>query len=138
MRLEHLNLVVRDIPESLHFYKAAFPHWKIRNQGKADWYDVERNWVHFGDDKQYLTLNDDGIDNNRDLTSHQIGLAHFAFVTNNLQSVIDRLQLAGYDTEKSGANNKFRKNIYFMDPNGYEIEFVEYLSDLPEQRNSDE
>ena len=28
MHLEHLNLVVSDIPKSLEFYQAAFPHWK--------------------------------------------------------------------------------------------------------------
>ena len=49
MRLEHLNLVVKDISEALVFYKAAFPHWRIRTRGQAQWYGVERNWVHFGD-----------------------------------------------------------------------------------------
>ena len=68
MHLEHLNLVVRDIPETLAFYKAAFPHWRIRSQGQAEWYGVQRNWVHFGDDYQYLTFNDDGTGGNRDLS----------------------------------------------------------------------
>jgi hypothetical protein len=31
----------------------------------------------------------------------------------------------------------FRKNVYFVDPSGFEVEFVEYLSDLPEERNLD-
>ena len=137
MHLEHLNLVVRDIKETLKFYKAAFPHWRIRSQGRADWYGVERNWVHFGDDYQYLTFNDDGTGDNRDLTGHQTGLAHFAFVTTNLQAVIDRLDAAGFPIAKDGADNRFRKNVYVIDPNGFEVEFVEYLSDLPEERNSD-
>jgi hypothetical protein len=25
--------------------------------------------------------------------------------------------------------------VYFIDPNGFEVEFVEYLSDIPAQRN---
>ena len=137
MHLEHLNLVVRDIPETLAFYKAAFPHWRIRNQGRADWYGVERNWVHFGDDYQYLTFNDDGRGDNRDLSGHQTGLAHFAYTTADLQAVIDRLKVAGFAVAKDGAENRFRKNVYFIDPNGFEVEFVEYLSDLPEERNSE-
>ncbi len=40
-----LNLVVRDIPESLAFYKAAFPYWRIRSQGKAEWYGKERTFT---------------------------------------------------------------------------------------------
>ena len=137
MQLEHLNLVVQDIPRSLAFYRAAFPHWRIRSQGKAEWYGVERNWVHFGDDYQYLTFNDDGMGENRDLSSHQTGLAHFAYVTNNIQSTINRLEDAGFKVAKPGADNRFRKNVYFVDPDGFEVEFVEYLSDLPEERNSD-
>lgn len=138
MHLEHLNLVVRDIHETLAFYKAAFPHWRIRSQGRAEWYGEERNWVHFGDDYQYLTFNDDGTGANRDLSGHQTGLAHFAYVTNDLQAVINRLEAAGYAIAKDGADNRFRKNVYFIDPNGFEVEFVEYLSDLPGERNSDE
>lgn len=137
MHLEHLNLVVRDIPETLAFYQAAFPHWRIRVQGSADWYGVERKWVHFGDDFQYLTFNDDGEGENRDLSGHQTGLAHFAYVTNDLKAVCDRLLTAGFEIAKDGAENQFRKNVYFIDPNGFEVEFVEYLSDLPAERNSD-
>ena len=138
MHLEHLNLVVNDIPESLTFYKAAFPHWRIRSQGRSEWYGVERNWVHFGDEYQYLTFNDDGTGENRDLTSHQTGLAHFAFVINSIQSLVDRLERAGFKIAKPGAANRFRKNVYFIDPDGFEVEFVQYLSDLPQERNSDE
>ncbi len=29
--LEHVNLVVDDIPAALHFYQAAFPYWRLRS-----------------------------------------------------------------------------------------------------------
>jgi len=135
LHLEHLNLVVRDIPETLSFYQAAFPHWSIRGGDESTWHGTPRNWVHFGDDYQYLTFNDDGIDNNRDLSGHQVGLAHFAFVTNSLNAMIERLARAGFSVAKEGAEDEYRKNVYFLDPNGFEVEFVEYLSDVPNQRN---
>ena len=138
MRLEHLNLVVDDIPKTLSFYQAAFPHWKVRTQGTSEWYGVNRHWLHFGDDYQYLTFNDGGLEKNRDLTGHQIGLAHFAFVTNNLTAVIKRLSKAGFAVAKQGAENTYRANVYFIDPNGYEVEFVKYFSDSPSERNSDD
>ncbi|MDO6486824.1 VOC family protein [Colwellia sp. 6_MG-2023] len=138
MRLEHINLVVSDIKESLRFYQAALPHWKIRSEGVNQWSGVERNWLHFGDDYQYIALNDNGIGENRDLSGHQVGLAHFSFVTNNLEAVILRLKKVGFEIAKPGAVNTFRKNVYFLDSNGYEIEFVQYLSDLPEERNNDD
>lgn len=138
MQLEHLNLVVSDINKSLEFYNVMFPNWRIRSQGKAQWYGIERNWVHFGDDYNYLTFNDKGVGKNRDLTGHQIGLAHFAYRTENLNALVTRMTDAGYAPHNVGTDNPFRKNAYFIDHDGYEIEFVEYLSDLPEQRNNDD
>ena len=133
--LEHLNLVVKDIPAALAFYQAAFPHWRVRDQGESDWYGKTRKWLHLGDDYQYLTFNDNGDGNNRDLDGHQPGLAHFAFVTGNIEAVIERLAAAGFPVDKDGADERYRKNAYFMDPDGFEVEFVQYLSDIPEQRN---
>lgn len=133
--LEHLNLVVEDLPSTLAFYQAAFPHWSVRGGDNDTWYGTQRNWIHFGDDYQYLSFNDNGQGDNRDLTSSQLGLAHFAFVTTNLSALISRLGAAGFEVAKPGADDPFRRNVYFIDPSGYEVEFVEYLSDLPSERN---
>jgi catechol 2,3-dioxygenase-like lactoylglutathione lyase family enzyme len=133
--LEHLNLVVSDIPAALSFYQAAFPHWQVRDSGDSEWSGKARKWLHFGDDYQYLTFNDNGDGDNRDLAGHTSGMAHFAFVTGNLDAVIKRLADAGFPIAKDGADEPYRKNVYFVDPAGFEVEFVEYLSDLPEQRN---
>lgn len=137
IQLEHINLVIKDLNKSLAFYQAAFPHWKIRSQGDGEWYGKPRTWVHFGDNYQYLALNEFGEGNNRDLCGHQVGLAHFAFVTSNLDALVDRLYQAGFEPDKDGAEEPYRKNLYFIDPDGFEVECIEYSSDLPEQRNLD-
>ena len=137
MHLEHMNLVVKDIPAMLDFYSAVFPHWSIRNEGHADWYGKPRHWLHFGDDYHYLALSNNGEGENRDLSGHQVGLAHFAFVTQNLEALINRLSTAGFSMHKKGSTHSYRKNVYYLDPAGFEVEFVEYLSDIPKQRNSD-
>ena len=135
IQLEHINLVVKDLNQSLKFYQAAFPHWRIRTQGESAWYGKARSWLHFGDDYQYLALNDNGEGDNRNLSGHQVGLAHFAFVTHNIAAVISRLKSAGFEVDKQGADDPFRTNVYFIDPDGYEVEFVEYTSDIPAERN---
>ncbi len=135
IQLEHVNLVVKNIPEMLSFYQAAFPHWYIRDQGEGEWYGKARNWIHFGDEYQYIALSDHGEGENRDLSGYQVGLAHFAYVTNNIDAVIERLTSAGFPIAKPGAEEPYRKNVYFIDPAGFEVEFVEYLSDEPEKRN---
>lgn len=135
IQIEHINLVVDDIPSTLAFYQAAFPHWFVRDEGQGEWYGKARNWLHFGDDYQYIALSDHGEGSNRALSGHQVGLAHFAFVTNHLDALVARLQQAGYPVAKPGADEPYRKNVYFVDPAGFEVEFVEYLSDNPKERN---
>lgn len=135
IHIEHINLVVADLDAALKFYQAAFPHWQVRAKGRSQWSGKTRNWLHFGDDYQYIALNDNGVDDNRDLTGHQVGLAHFAFVTNNLEQVIQRLAQAGFPVAKQGSTDLYRKNVYFLDADGFEVEFVQYLSDLPAERN---
>ncbi|TVL25996.1 VOC family protein [Shewanella xiamenensis] len=135
IHLEHINLVVDDIPKALTFYQAAFPHWRVRGGDKGTWYGKPRNWIHFGDDYQYIAFSDNGEGENRDLTGHQIGLAHFAFVVSDLDAIITRLTQAGFKIAKEGMEDPYRRNIYFFDAHGFEVEFVEYLSDIPTERN---
>jgi len=136
IRIEHVNLVGKDIENSLAFYQAAFPHWRIRAEGGGKWYGKPRRWVHFGDDYQYLAISDFGEGQNRDLTGHNVGLAHIAFVVTDIAALIKRLNDAGFPVYKEGSEAQFRKNIYFLDNDGFEVEFTEYLSDLPIERNA--
>ncbi len=136
MHLEHINLVVADIPAMLNFYQAAFPHWSVRDKGRGEWSGKARNWLHFGDDYQYIALNDNGVGENRELAGHQIGLAHLAYVTDDLESVIQRLSDAGYQVSNNGDKQTYRRNVYYIAPSGLEIEFVQYFSDDPKLRNS--
>ncbi|MCE0558372.1 MULTISPECIES: VOC family protein [unclassified Motilimonas] len=136
VRLEHLNLVIRDIPRALTFYQAAFPEWKIRDSGQSEWSGKPRNWAHFGCDDLYIAFADNGDQDGRDLAGHQVGLAHFAFETNDIKGVIARLTAAGFEIANPGVVHPYRQNVYFIDPDGHEVEFVQYFSDLVAQRNS--
>jgi len=135
LHLEHLNLVVKDMQETLKFYQAAFPHWKIRGGGKSQWYGHPRNWLHFGDDYTYLSLNDSGTGENRKLKEYQVGLAHFAFVTNGIKGLMKRLKEIGVLPTFEYDGDENRGSVYFVDPNGYEVEFVQYFVDEPTKRN---
>ncbi|WP_420854582.1 VOC family protein [Sneathiella marina] len=135
MKFEHANLVVSDLDRTLAFLKAAFPDWKIRGKGSNDWYGKPRNWVHFGTADNYITLNDHGEGENRDLKGHSTGLAHLGFVVDDLASLVGRLDNSGFQPHLQGEDNPFRRNAYFMDPAGFEFEFVQYFSDISTERN---
>ncbi|MFT6268017.1 MAG: catechol-2,3-dioxygenase [Alphaproteobacteria bacterium] len=129
-------MVVTDMETTLQFYRACFPHWEIRTKGNADWHGTKRNWLHFGDDYHYLSLNDMGTGEPRDLSSNEVGLAHLGFEVDKLSALRKRMQEAGFEPSSLGAEHEFRRNLYYIDPNGLEVEFVEYSSDAPNERNS--
>lgn len=136
LKLEHINLVVTDIDPTLNFLQAAFPDWHIRGEGRDEWKGMPRRWLHIGDDDFYLTLNDFGRGRQRDLASAEPGLAHIGFEVASLDALADRLEKAGHQPHHQGAEHPHRKNLYYIDDEGLEFEFVEYLSNKPEERNS--
>ena len=135
IRLEHVNLVVKDIDTTLRFLQTAFPDWRVRGRGESEWYGHKRNWLHVGTDDYYITLNDGGEGENRDLRGHAPGLAHIGFCVDDMDGISQRLQDAGFEIATIGADHPHRKTVYFHDPAGFEFEFIEYLSDRPEERN---
>ena len=135
VRIEHANLVVRDIAGTLDFLQTAIPSWRVRGEGEMEWYGKPRHWLHFGDDDYFITLNDDGEGENRDLRGHRPGLAHLAFEVDDVNATITRLDNKGYEIDVDLASHPFRKNVYFRDPAGFQFEFIQYLSDEPADRN---
>lgn len=135
IRLEHANLVVTDIEPTLSFLAAAFPQWRVRGQGRDSWEGMPRRWLHFGDDDTYVTLNDFGRGRQRDLKSAEPGLAHLGFVVASADDVVARLKAAGYEPTHWGPDHPHRRNVYYIDGEGLEFEFVEYFSDKPEEKN---
>lgn len=135
IRFEHANLVVADIAATLDFILTAFPDWRVRGGGEMEWHGKPRRWLHVGDDDTYITLNDDGEGENRDLTGHAPGLAHLGFVVDDLDGVIERLEAKGHEIDIEGPKHPFRRNVYFLDSAGFQFEFVQYLSDDVTERN---
>ncbi|PCJ72167.1 MAG: glyoxalase [Rhodobiaceae bacterium] len=135
IRIEHVNLVVKNIDVTRAFLLSAFPQWRVRGGGRNTWSGRERNWCHVGDDDYYITLNDNAEGENRDLSGHAPGLAHIGFSVDDSDAIKDRLIKAGYEVRTYGADHPYRKTVYFIDPEGFEFEFMEYLSDVPTEKN---
>ena len=135
IKLEHVNLVVKDVEETQKFIQTAFPDWKVRGEGENEWYGKMRKWKHIGTDDYYLSINQGNEDDNRDLRSHSPGLAHLGFNVDDLEGIKNRMLAAGYVIASIGANHPHRKTMYYIDPAGFEFEFLEYLSENPEEKN---
>ncbi len=124
--LEHANLTVLSIEETARFLTAAFPEFKVRGSGSVD----GRPWVHIGTDDTYLALNESS---KRDTAGGPLN--HLGNVVDDVDSLADRLLEAGFHEGIIAPSHPHRKRRYFHDTDDIEWEFVEYLSDDPDQRN---
>ena len=92
--------------------------------------------MHVGNDDYDITLNDGAKEKNRPLKGHSVGLAHLGFVVDDLEGVISRLQENQYEIDVNLASHAYRKNVYFLDPEGFQFEFVQYFSELSHEKNT--
>lgn len=123
-RFEHINLSCKDIDVTTKFYQTLFPDWYVRAEGV---YDGIR-WIHLGNHQFYLTLNDFSGQNRVHQGYENIGVNHVGFVIKDGEMMLKLLDNEGikYYT-MTAAETKHR--IYVNDPDGNEIELVEYQPD---------
>jgi len=133
-RLEHANLVVRDIDAALHFLRIALPEFELRHDGRNG---AGVRWVHVGTDDAYIAL----------MAATQApaevwepyrgrpGVNHLAFVVDDVDALRRRLAEAGYTDTTVPNQHPARKRVYFSDADGNDWEFVQYLSNEAALRN---
>lgn len=130
--LEHANISVNNLDETIEFIQTALPEFKVRGGGKSN----DRKWVHIGTDASYLALTE--VDEtklggkNYDIS----GLNHLGFVVDDVTQVAERLTKKGYVRSYPLTKHEFRIRDYFLDNAGNEYEFVQYLSDQTKERNT--
>ncbi len=115
IRLDHANLQVRDIDETVRFLQTAFPEFRIRGEGQnlQGW-----RWVHVGNDETYVNLSHAPEDptNERAPYSATPGLNHLGFEVDDVEGVRARLQDAGYTDSTVPNAHPQRRRVYFLDP----------------------
>jgi catechol 2,3-dioxygenase-like lactoylglutathione lyase family enzyme len=133
-RLEHANIVVRDIDAIVQFLSTAFPDFAIRRDGRRE--DGTR-WVHIGTELTYLALSTaDAVPSEPwEPYSGKPGVNHLGFEVDDADALRERMRAAGYWDSTVPNAHPHRKRVYFIDPEGNDWEFVEYYSDDPRKRN---
>lgn len=133
-RLDHANLIVRDLDGAIRFLQTAFPDFSVRGGGTS--LDGGR-WVHVGTDSTYVALSEatqDAVEPWHPYAGKP-GLNHLGFEVDDADAVRDRLRAAGYRDSTVPNAHPARKRVYFLDDEGNDWEFVEYLTDDPRQRH---
>jgi catechol 2,3-dioxygenase-like lactoylglutathione lyase family enzyme len=124
IRFEHINLSCKNIDATKNFYQTLFPDWYVRAEGV---FNGDR-WIHFGNNQFYLALNDDSEQERVHKPYESIGINHVGFVIKDGEAMKELLDAKGIDYyTMTAAETKHR--IYVNDPDGNEIELVEYNPD---------
>ena len=130
-RIEHANITVKSIDEGVRFLTTAFPDFKVRGERRSP----KKSWLHVGTDRTYLALEETpGTGSQR--KHGDPGINHVGFVVDDLEALTASLVAAGYDTGDLAEDIDYRKRTYIFDGNGVEWEFVQYLTDVPENANT--
>jgi len=130
--LEHANITVNDLQEAIKFFQTAFPHFKIRGGGN----DM-REWIHLGDDDTYIAINQaKQSDLKADKNYDRIGINHLGFVVQDVEEIANNLLSNGYILDYPKQVEQFRIRDYFADADGNQYEFVQYLSEVVQEKNS--
>ncbi len=125
MFLEHVNLTVSDLQRSIDLYSDLLG-LHVRWQGTTS---DGQPAAHVGDDRCYLAL----FQSSPELAArpkvdyNAVGLNHFGFVVDDLDAARSRLTNHGL-TPHHEQDYEPGRRLYFYDPDGIEVELVQYES----------
>jgi catechol 2,3-dioxygenase-like lactoylglutathione lyase family enzyme len=133
MRLEHANLIVRNIDATVRFLSAAFPEFEVRREWQRD----GRRGIHIGTDDTYVALNEASNEPAERWVPYEgkPGVNHLGYEVDDVDALQRRLKSAGFKDSTYPNNHPHRKRVYFYDDDGNDWEFVQYFSDDPAERN---
>lgn len=124
MRLEHVNITVRDVEQSYRFYQRVLG-FEQRWKGEIEGDNKALKAMHVGNEDLYLSLFEAEREGGLKADYRTLGVNHFAFVVEDLGPYRERLAAEGLDIHLEQDYEPGHR-LYFYDLDGYEIELVSY------------
>ncbi len=115
--IDHVNMKVKDLAQSVKFYKNLFG-FEIKQEENANKLDAPSKII--GNDTIKLCLYEVPD------MSPEGGIAHFGFNIDNFKDTIEKCKELGVEVLYGGIVDwEKSKSVYIVDPSGYEIELGE-------------
>jgi catechol 2,3-dioxygenase-like lactoylglutathione lyase family enzyme len=118
--------------QAVRFLTTALPDFQVRGGGESA---GGSRWLHIGTEDTYIALNERASAAKDAKNTSSGPIKHLGFVVDDADALEQRLTDAGYRQGAIAQPHPHRKRVYFLDNDGGEWEFVQYLSDEPGQRN---
>jgi catechol 2,3-dioxygenase-like lactoylglutathione lyase family enzyme len=110
--MDHLNMNVRNLEESVAFYRELFGFTVRKDQPDYTSAIIGNDWI-----KLCLYESPDEVTDG--------GINHFGFHVENFEAIQDRCKEMGVPLNYGVVEWPGSRSIYISDPNGYEIELSE-------------
>jgi len=137
--VEHANVTVSNLDKAIEFLTTGVPEFGIRKRFVLD----GREWAHVGTPTSYIAIVEEAQskkpNGERQADMDRLGFNHIGFVVPDAAASRDRLRDAGF---QGGYNDgeliqaPTRTSVYYLDADGNEFEFMQYLTSDIEDRNS--
>ncbi len=137
--VEHANVTVSNLDKAIEFLTTAIPDFGVRKRFHLD----GREWAHVGTPVSYVAVVEEPSSPTptgaRRADMDRIGFNHLGFVIPDAAAARERLRDAGF---QGGYNDgelikaPTRTSVYFLDADGNEFEFMQYLTPDIDARNT--
>ncbi|MHC4823245.1 MAG: VOC family protein [Planctomycetota bacterium] len=127
--LEHANLTVPDIDAGIAFLKVIDPDMRVLQDAVSE---AGERWAHVAIGDSYIALQEPHVGETpgpRINSYVDIGVNHLAWVVEDLDTVVARLEEGGYRRGIPGEEHEARRRVYYYDHAGIEWEIVQYLTE---------
>lgn len=133
-KLEHVNMIVRDLDGMIRFLQTAFLEFQVRGEGIGT---GGSRWVHIGTDETYVALNQAEVGAEKSFKPYagMPGVNHLGYEVDDVDSLRSRMLEGGFEESTVPNTHPHRKRVYFYDLEGNDWEFVQYHSENPRERN---
>jgi catechol 2,3-dioxygenase-like lactoylglutathione lyase family enzyme len=130
--VEHANITVNDIDETILFLTTALPDFIVRHDSGPG----PKRWVHLGTESTYISINQLEAPAGKFFEQRPPGYNHLGFAVADADALRKRMLNAGYREGFVPDPHPNRKRVYFIDNDNMQYEFVQYYSDDTAKRNS--
>jgi len=135
-KVEHMNITVGNLDNTLNFLQTAMPDFVVRGEGDSESNNKSYHWVHFGTDESYVALQ--AFTGRSKMTNERysdVGGNHIGFVVEDIETLITRMEQKGFMPSSENQDHPFRRRVYFETNDGLEWEFIQYSGDSVQQNN---